>query len=368
MRVLIVSYLNLNYGGGGEVWIGEVARRWALTHEVSIITTTFGERRSKRLKLPDKVTVKEIPTIPGTTLPRVSGFRLLSRAFKESDVVYFNYSAGGLEAATLVLQELRRVPVIAGHHGALEWAATEPGIRHIKLLFAVLGPRNIRIGRHFAAHHVQNSHDFALLTRFGVAKLFSIPSAIYCDEFGPAPKRSSFTMTFAGSFAPQKGVDLFPEIIRLVRKQVPQSTFEFCGNGPYRGFLQELLEMPDVRYFGFLGVTEMHRLVSSAHVYLLPSRHETFSKAAMEALASGTPVVAMRVPGVEDYLIDGQNGYLADSVEEFASAVHRVYTLWSTDKLGYDRMSRQCVDTAREYDWSIVGPRFDDLLVQVAKR
>jgi len=368
MRVLIVSYLNLNYGGGGEVWIGEVARRWSLSHKVSIITTTFGERRSRRLKLPEEVCVKEISSVPGTTLPRPSGFGLLSKAFDESDVVYFNYTAGGLEAATLVLQELSRVPVIVGHHGALEWATTEPGIEHIKLLFAALGPRNIRIGRHFAAHHVQNSHDFALLTRFGITNLFNIPGAIHCDEFGPAPKRQSFTMTFAGSFAPQKGVDLLPNIIRLVRDRVPQSTFEFCGNGPYRGFLGELQGMLDVRYVGFLGVTEMHRLVSSAHVYLLPSRHETFSKAAMEALASGTPVVAMRVPGVEDYLIDGHNGYLADNVEGFASAVHRVYTLWSTDRPGYERMSRRCVDTARGYDWSVIGPRFETLLMQVAQR
>jgi glycosyltransferase involved in cell wall biosynthesis len=368
MRVLIVSYLNLNYGGGGEVWIGEVARRWAGTHEVSIITTSFGERRSRRLKLPEGVRVDEISTVPGTTLPTPSGFRRLANAFHDSDVIYFNYSAGGLELATLALQQLTRVPVIAGHHGALEWAGTEPGIGHIKLLFALLGPRNIRVGRYFAAHHVQNRHDLALLTGFGVMNLFNIPGAISCDEFGPAPKRPAFTMTFAGSFAPQKGVDRFPQIIRLVRERVPEARFEFCGNGPFRGFLQELQGVPGVSYLGFLGVTDMHRLVSSAHVYLLPSRHETFSKAAMEALASGTPVVAMRVPGVEDYLIDGQNGYLADTVEDFASAVQRVFALWSTDRTGYERFSRRCVETAREYDWALVGPRFDALLTQVAHR
>ncbi|MGB7124479.1 MAG: glycosyltransferase [Thermoplasmata archaeon] len=284
-----------------------------------------------------------------------------------SDVVYFNYQAGGLEAVLLALQVLNRVPVIAGHHGALQWYTSEPHVEHIKLLFAALGPRDIRIGRHLAAQHVTNTRDLALLKRFGVTEYFQIPSAISCDEFGSQVKRRSFTMAFAGSFAPQKGVDLLPEIVRLARERIPDAAFEFCGDGPFRAFLTEFGSDPNVRYLGFVTPRQKRELLASAHVYLLPSRHETFSKSAMEALASGTPVVAMRVAGVEDYVVSGQNGFIVDTLAEFARAVDAVHSLWSGDLAGYERMSLKCLDTAREYDWSAVGPKLDSMISRVAK-
>jgi glycosyltransferase involved in cell wall biosynthesis len=366
VRVLVLSFLNLDFGGGAERWIGEIAERWALEHQIRIVTTTTGPRRVAIRNRPAGIEVSEIATLPYTSIPTVRGLAHLSRLFEWADVVYFVYQPGGLEVASLLLQYLADVPVIAGHHGSLLWYTTEPGIPHLKLLFAVLGPRAIKVGKHLAAHQATNQRDYDLLAGLGAKRLYKIPSAIDTQPFSMIEKRAIFTMAFTGSFVMQKGVDRLPTIFRLTRERIPDVELEFTGDGPVRGFLREFPKIPNVRYLGFVPLPEQRRLVATAHVYLLPSRFETFSRAAMESMAAGTPVVAMRVAGVEDYIVNGENGFVADDLEGFVAAIDRIHSIWRTDRSAYLQLSSRCRETALRYDWSRVIPRMDVMLGDVS--
>jgi glycosyltransferase involved in cell wall biosynthesis len=58
----------------------------------------------------------------------------------------------------------------------------------------------------------------------------------------------------------------------------------------------------------------------------LPSRSEGFSNAIVEAMASSLPVVATRVGGNEEAIVDGVSGYLvpAEDVDALATAIERL--------------------------------------------
>jgi glycosyltransferase involved in cell wall biosynthesis len=89
----------------------------------------------------------------------------------------------------------------------------------------------------------------------------------------------------------------------------------FCGDGPEEGRLRDLagrLGVTDgVRFLGRRG--DVPAVLAAFDVFALTSRREGMSNAILEAMASGLPVVATRVGGNAEMVIDGETGLLIES-------------------------------------------------------
>ncbi len=81
-----------------------------------------------------------------------------------------------------------------------------------------------------------------------------------------------------------------------------------------------------VRFLGARPRADALGILAAADVAVLPSAWENFPHAAVEALALGTPVVATRVGGVPEIVVDGENGLLVEpnDAPAFAAALARV--------------------------------------------
>jgi glycosyltransferase involved in cell wall biosynthesis len=80
-----------------------------------------------------------------------------------------------------------------------------------------------------------------------------------------------------------------------------------------------------IEWIGSVGGEEKRDLVAGAKALLMPIRwEEPFGMAVIEALASGTPVVAMRHGAMPVIIQDGYNGFLADNEQEFEQCLQRV--------------------------------------------
>jgi len=63
----------------------------------------------------------------------------------------------------------------------------------------------------------------------------------------------------------------------------------------------------------FAGATkEVKRYYACADLFVFPTAYEGFSMATLEAAASGLPVVATRVNGTEDLIVEGENGFFIE--------------------------------------------------------
>lgn len=80
------------------------------------------------------------------------------------------------------------------------------------------------------------------------------------------------------------------------------------GDGPDLDMLRQ--RYPEVRFTGALSGIELARAYCSGHVFVFPSRTDTFGLVMIEALACGLPVAAFPVPGPLDVL--GADGHGAD--------------------------------------------------------
>lgn len=82
------------------------------------------------------------------------------------------------------------------------------------------------------------------------------------------------------------------------------------------------------RFLGPVGLRRKRRLLGGARCLLIPSLvHETSSLVAMEAIASGTPVIALRSGALPEIVEHGRTGFVVGSAEEMADAIGELHAL-----------------------------------------
>ena len=123
----------------------------------------------------------------------------------------------------------------------------------------------------------------------------------------------------------------------------------FAGDGPQRLELEEeaarLGLETSVRFAGFLDRKRLVDLYRAADVFVFASKTETQGLVIVEAMAAGTPAVAVRAMGVRDVVRDGENGFL---VPEDADALAERAVCVATDRELAARLAKGALATAEE--------------------
>ncbi|HET7631245.1 MAG TPA: N-acetyl-alpha-D-glucosaminyl L-malate synthase BshA [Gemmatimonadaceae bacterium] len=139
------------------------------------------------------------------------------------------------------------------------------------------------------------------------------------------------------------------DVVRIfarVTNQVP-SILVMVGDGPDRSLAeQEARRLGVAEQVLFLGKIEsVAPLLASADLFLLPTDRESFGLSALEALASGTPVIGANAGGLPEVVEDGVTGALlpVGDVEGMAAAALRLLR----DRQLWSRMSRAAAADAR---------------------
>ncbi len=131
-------------------------------------------------------------------------------------------------------------------------------------------------------------------------------------SFEPVADRALRILS-VGSLVPGKGMDVLLQAARIVRA-AHDVRVTILGDGPERGRLNELIDsmgLADcVRLPGVIPPAALPDHLAEADVFVLPSLFEGRPNALLEAMASGLPSVASRIPGVISLLNDGVTGLL----------------------------------------------------------
>ena len=170
---------------------------------------------------------------------------------------------------------------------------------------------------------------------------------------------------YAGRLSPEKGVDV---LVRALGR-VPGAELEVLGDGPERASLERLAaaEAPGrVRFRGRVDKAEVLRAMRSAVAVVVPSRwHENQPITVLEALASGTPVVATALGGIPELVTDGENGLVVphDDPAALAAALAR---LEADPGAALAMGARGRLAVAREHDPGLHLERLDALYAEAA--
>src|ERR1043166_2584383 len=211
-------------------------------------------------------------------------------------------------------------------------------------------------------------------------RIVTIPNGINLSRFDPANARSrsearaSFgipqdvpLVLFVGSQFRLKGLEF---AIRALAEMKTRAFLLVVGgdhNATFKRLAEQLNVSDRVIFAG--ARSDLPAIYPAADAFVLPTLYETFALVCLEAMASGLPVLASPVGGIEDYLVDGVNGFhVQRDAQNIALRLDQVLN----DPTLHARLRENGLATAQNYSWEKIAKQylnlFNELLAERARR
>jgi len=311
---------------------------------------------ASRKRVDRSTALEQVVFMLGATVRSIG---LMRRCRPDVTLAYFGLPSG---AVAWFLKLLFRIPYVVSLRGG-----DVPGFRPYDFwLYHRIAVPFLHAIWHGAAEVVANSQGLWELARAFDSKveIAVVPNGVDSTRFS-APSRnwSRPAILSVGRLVHQKGLDLALMALGDL-KDLPWS-WRIAGDGPQRGYLQDTLAREGlVDRVQFLGWTRSEDLVKeyqSATLFIFPSRHEGMPNALLEAMASGLPVIASRIAGNEELVIDGETGVLVPPDDPDALR-ESLRSLLSDSKKREHMGSAARARAAEKYGWAAAAAAYQEIL------
>jgi glycosyltransferase involved in cell wall biosynthesis len=238
------------------------------------------------------------------------------------------------------------------------------------------------------------SNAALVLSRYSAAQLaathgelelpvYHAPGGVDTDRFRPREPRwelrqrlglppSAFLILTVRPLLPRMGLENLITAMAGIAAAYPEARLVVGGEGPLEGALRRQVVQQRlgraVTFAGFIPEEHLPEYYAAADLFVMPTRcREAFGLAAVEALASGTPVFATPVGALPELLTyldpralftGASAGAIADGIIRFLPDLHHD-----------EELRRRCRQFALEhYAWDAVVPALEDLLYEAVAR
>ncbi|MHB0875666.1 MAG: N-acetyl-alpha-D-glucosaminyl L-malate synthase BshA [Anaerolineae bacterium] len=326
MRIGITCYPT--HGGSGVVATELGKHLAARGHEVAFISYSTPLRLTE---LPERVSFHEVeiveyPLLKNFPYELALAAKMVDVArLKKLDVLHVHYAIPFAAAAQLARQVEPRLKVVVTLHGTdVTLVGINPSFRPITAA-TIEGCDAITAVSRFLKE--ETYRQFTIAKDIDVIYNFIDPARHRRPHPACIPRCDSagqVTLMHISNFRPVKRVG---DVIKVFAKvaAVLDARLILIGDGPDTGMALQMAR--DLGVDGrviFVGVVDqVAPLLPAADLLLLPSETESFGLVALEAMASGVPVVASDVGGLPEVVEHGVCGYLApvgdvDKMAEYA--------------------------------------------------
>ena len=353
MRILIINWRDIRNpeAGGAEVHLHETFSRiveWG--HQVTLLCCRFpGAAESEQIDGIEVIRLGGKWTF-NLTVPWHYRRRLSHRSFD------------------VVIEDINKIPVLLPwflngppvmvllHHlfGTTFYREINPVLATYLYFMERLIPRVYRR----CLFEVVSESTRDELVRMGVAEdrisvvHNGLDAGIVDAPADPDGKESGLVI-YLGRLKKYKNVDHLIEAMAIVREEVPGARLVIVGAGDRRRTLEASVRSLDlggaVHFTGYVSAEEKIRLLTRAEVAACPSSKEGWGITVIEANARGVPVVAARVPGLKDAVVDGETGVLVPPGDRKALARALIGLL--RDRGERERLAGNALARSRLYTW-----------------
>jgi len=287
-----------------------------------------------------------------------------------------------------------RPQVVHAHGGeAFKYAALARIDRRTPIVYRRIGlvPRNIQSGIRRLVHSMLVRRSVRIvavaeIVRLETVRIFGVPhERVVTIPRGVDPERvrahrnrdlvrseldipsSAPVVISVGALSSEKDPLAFLALCERLTGLLPDVVCVFAGDGPLRRELTTAVRTrgldANVRLLG--SRSDIGDLLGASDLLALTSRSEGMPGCIIEAGMAGVPVVAFRVAGVPEVVVDGVTGYMVDPGDE-ALLAERAFELFKDENLRRE-MGRAAMERCRStYDITAIARRYADIYAEVA--
>lgn len=279
------------------------------------------------------------------------------------DVLHFHYAVPFAFIAARVRQLLGDcAPVIVGTlHGTDTFTLARDPILGLRLKQAMLAIDTLTTVSTAHAHLSQKILDLPEPPTV-------IPNFTNCVCDRPkSTARKTLRLIYISNFRPIKNPSHIVDIFAAVKKQIDAELW-LVGDGPELLDVQRRLKQSNldrtVRFWG--AQKDVFSILKEGDVLLVTSHYESFSLAALEAMACGVPVVTSKVGGIPALVLDGETGFLVapGDFEQFASKVVHL----SRDRKQLAKLGQASIEQAKKFTSSKIVPIYELLYANILEK
>lgn len=196
-----------------------------------------------------------------------------------------------------------------------------------------------------------------------------IPNFIDLDKYTPTTKNcqrdllampDERVITHISNFRSVKRIPDVIHIFHAIQKEIP-SKLMMIGEGPEREKAEQLCtELNIENKVVFLGNSnEVNKILCFSDLFLLPSETESFGLSALEAMASGVPVVSSNSGGLPEVNINGLSGFLSPVGDIKSMSQNAIHIL--KNKTNLEVFKKGAKSTALKFDIHQIVPAYEEI-------
>lgn len=374
MKIGIVLYPT--FGGSGVV-ATELGKALAeMGHQIHFITYNHPVRLGSFTKnlFYHEVNVSEYPLFDYPPYETVLASKLVDVVkFEKLDLLHVHYAIPHASAAYMAQQILETqgiyIPFITTLHGTdITLVGRDPSFAPA-ITFAINKSDGVTAVseslRDDTYKHFKINREIEVIPNFICPEHYLLkPEKDFRLEYAPYGER---IITHISNFRPVKRVGDVIKIFQKILEEIPAKLI-LVGDGPDRYRVEQMCrELGTCHHTSIIGkLKKPEEVLAISDLFLLPSESESFGLAALEAMASGVPVVSTNTGGLKEVNVDGFSGYLSEvgDIDDMAQNAMKI--------LGDDQTLNKFRTNARrrahDFDIKNILPMYLDLYRRVMER